>query len=203
MGARWAFRVRLWWLWLVCSFRFRWAHRPLCGRFRGDVVRVGGVHLCRSCVCAYCGMIICGVLLAALQPAVTTTGLSLAVVGMVTLVMSGPWCYKTLPRLVRDVLRWAMGAVIAMVGYLFACGELIIAAPAAAVLWVFWRVYLQKRRGRRLRACEGCEELEVRGVCSGCQVQAEGVRRYEEAATRLYLASGRVPECLAGRRYSV
>lgn len=201
--AAWIFRVRLWWLWLASSFRFRWAHRPLCRRFREDVVSVGGVYLCRSCVCAYCGLLMCGAFIAAMRPSVTATCLTLVSAALVTLALSGPWCYKKLPRTVRDALRWSMGGMIALVGYLFICRELIIALPAVLVFWAFWRFYLGARRKRKMHTCDGCEELASRAVCSGCQVQAEGVRRYEEAATRLYLASGRVPQCLSARRHSL
>jgi len=201
--ANWMYRARLWWLWLVCSFRFRWAHRPLCEHFRADVIRVRGVYLCRSCACAYCGILTCGIFLALARPTVTEAGIALACTSIVTLALSSPCCYKKLPRAARDALRWAMGTLIAIVGYLFVCRELIIALPASAVLWIFWRVYFRARRQRRLHACDQCEELAARGVCTGCQIQADGVRRYEEAATRLYLAAGRVPECLSGRSHSL
>ena len=75
------------------------------GRFREDVISVGAVHLCRSCICAYCGLLICGIFLAAARPPVTATCLTLAATALATLALSGPWCYKRLPRIVRDTLR--------------------------------------------------------------------------------------------------
>ncbi|MHC4228592.1 MAG: hypothetical protein ACYSWW_09865 [Planctomycetota bacterium] len=117
----------------------------------------------------------------------------LAGLGVPTLALSGPWCYKRLPRVVRDILRWTMGAVIAICGYLWISRELIVAIPVTIVLLVFWMAYFNVRRKRRLHACDGCEELSDKGVCSGCRLQADGVRRYEQTATQLYLASGRVP----------
>lgn len=188
-----AYRIRLWWLWLVCSHRFRWAHRPLCARFRSGIVKVGGVHVCRSCLCAYCGIIVCVLSAMALRPSVTLTSIILAGLAVPTLALSGPWCYGKLPRTLRDVLRLAMGVVMALCGYLLFCGQLVVAAAVAAVLFVFWRAYLRARRTRRLHACDGCEELSDEKICSGCRVQADGARRYERIATQLYLASGRTP----------
>ena len=192
-----AYKVRLWRLWLACSFRFRWAHRPLCSRFGSGIIPVWGIHLCRSCLCAYSGILACIMLLILLWPSVTQAGMVLAGLGVPTLALSGPWCYKKLPRYVRDVLRLAMGAVVALCGYLLLCREWMIAAPVAVVLFVFWRVYFKVRRERRLRACDGCEELSDKGICSGCRLQANGARRYEQVATQLYLASGQTPASLS------
>ncbi len=189
-----AYRARLWWLWLVCSYRFRWAHRPLCSRFHSGVIRVGGVHLCRSCVCVYCGILLSALSLAFLRPSVATSSVALAGLGIPTLALSGPWCYRSMPRAVRDLLRLAMGAVIVLCGYLLLHGEFVTAVPAAIVLFAFWRAYFKVRRRRRLHACDGCEELSDKAVCTGCRLQADGVRRYEEIATQLYLASGQAPD---------
>ncbi len=54
-------------------------------------------------------------------------------------------------------------------------------------------VYFKIRRERRLHACDGCEELSEKRICSGCQLQADGARRYEQIATQLYLVSGQTP----------
>ncbi|MCP4261795.1 MAG: hypothetical protein GY774_30490 [Planctomycetes bacterium] len=128
------------------------------------------------------------------KPPVTRAVIILVILSIPTLALSGPWCYKKLPRAIRDVLRWAMGALIALCGYLLICQELIIAVLVATVLIIFWRFYLKARLKRRFHACDGCEELSDKGVCSGCRLQANGVRRYEEIATQLYLASSQVPE---------
>jgi hypothetical protein len=120
-------------------------------------------------------------------------GLVLAGLGVPTLVLSGPWCYKKLPRTVRDALRFSMGVMIALCGYLLFCREWMIAGPVMIVLFVFWRTYFKARRERRLHACDGCEELSDKGICGGCELQVDGARRYEQIATQLYLASGQTP----------
>ena len=40
------------------SYPFRWAHKPLCDRYRHDVLRLGHVHVCRSCVLADVGLVV-------------------------------------------------------------------------------------------------------------------------------------------------
>ena len=138
-------------------------------------------------------MLVCVLALILLSPSTASVSVVLFALGAPTLALSGPWCYKKLPRTVQDVLRFTMGAVIALCGYLLLCREWMVAAPVAMVLFIFWKAYLEVRRRRRLRACDGCEELSDKGICSGCMLQAKGVRRYEKIATQLYLASGKVP----------
>ena len=188
------YKIKLWWLWLACSFRFRWAHRPLCERFRPGVIKIGGVYLCRSCVCVYCGIFICGLSLVLLHPSFAKAIVLLAGLGVPTLVLSGPWYYKNLPRVIQDFLRLSMGAMIALCVYLLICRELLITAAIMIVLFVFWKVYLRARIKRRLHACDGCVELSDNKICTGCALQAESMRRYEEIATQLYLKSGQIPD---------
>ena len=117
----------------------------------------------------------------------------LAGLGVPTLALSGPWWYKKLPRVVRDLLRLSMGTMISLCVYLMVCRELLVSVVVIFVLIIFWRIYLKARIKRRLRACDGCEELSDNTVCSGCELQADGMRKYEHKATELYLASGQVP----------
>ena len=49
-------RLRMKGLWLKHAYTFLWAHKPLCDKFAGDVLKLGPIHLCRSCVCAYGGI---------------------------------------------------------------------------------------------------------------------------------------------------
>lgn len=118
----------------------------------------------------------------------------LAGLGVPTLALSGPWCYKKLPRIIRDLLRLLMGTIISLCVYLMVFRELLASVVIIFVLTIFWRFYLKARIKRRLHACDGCEELSDNTVCSGCQLQADGMRKYEQKATQLYLESGQVPD---------
>ena len=44
-------------LWLRKTASFYWAHKPLCAAYKDDVLRIGGIRLCRSCFLAYSGML--------------------------------------------------------------------------------------------------------------------------------------------------
>jgi hypothetical protein len=185
------FRVRLWLLWIRHSYRFRWAHRPLCSRFRDGVLRIGQVHLCRSCVCAYSGIVVAA-LACLLVPAVRASALPLLCYLMLpTLAFSMPQLYKRCPRWARDGLRFSMGLCISLCFCILLMGKLMVSVLCAGILLLFWRIYFVMRRNRRAQACNACSELG--GICTGCHLQADAVRAYEAEATQLLLASGRNP----------
>ena len=180
-------RFRLWRLWLVHSYRFRWAHKPLCGRFAEDILKVGEMRICRSCLCAWLGVAagLVAVVVSATVPAFggfPLSGLAFAAVLFPVLGLSLPTIYKKLPRTIRDVLRFAGGALIpSSVGVAFTHPLLGLAALVA--MFLFWKVYFRLRKTRRLSACEGCPDRVIDGICPGFALQAEGARAFERAAS--------------------
>lgn len=178
-------RLKLKLLWLRHAYTFHWAHKPLCDRFIGDVLRIGPVHLCRSCVCAYAG-IAAGLFFIPVSAALFFTALAAVIV------FSAPPLYKRFPRILRDLLRFSSGALIPM-GIRLSAGSLWAGLAGLAVIVLFWYLYFKLRRNRKLKECNGCRELGQKGICSGFASQADHVRLYEHAATELLTASGYIP----------
>ncbi|MFC1653116.1 hypothetical protein ACFL3F_05290 [Planctomycetota bacterium] len=180
-------RLRFWLLWIRYSYPFRWAHRPLCTCFRAGVLRLGSMHLCRSCVCVYAGMVltVAGCLVFS---DLRANAAALLVGFMVpTIALSLPQMYHRCSRSVRDVLRVSMGACIPLCASTAFIGHPWMAALCASLLYVFWRIYFKMRQRRRALACNDCPEYKQSGICTGCQIQAEAVRAYEAEATQLLL----------------
>lgn len=166
------------WQWLRLSLPFRWAHRPLCDRFAGDILRLGGIAVCRSCVCAYAGALLA---LAGWFSGVLGAGEWTAAGPLTALVVLGgsaaPF-YKKLPRAVRDGLRFLTGALAAATLLLAAEGR-PLGFGALAVFTVAYAVIRRQRMARRTTACDGCPELGRGGVCSGFAPQAQASRRLD------------------------
>jgi hypothetical protein len=191
--------LRLWFLWMRHSYPFRWAHRPLCSNFSDDILRIGHVHLCRSCLCAYCGMVLCAISWLFFG-AVRESSLTLLICLMVpTIGLSTPQFYKQCPRLLRDLLRFSMGCCITLCVCVILSRSMLIGVTCGGILLLFWRIYFLVRRKRKAQACTGCGELGRRRICTGCRLQADAVRAYETRATNLLLASGKNP-CMLGPR---
>lgn len=180
-------------LWLKHAWTFNWAHKPLCARFQEDVLQIGRARICRSCLLLYTGLA-AGIVLflvigGPLSYSAVCWGLTLTAV---TVVLSAPWWYKKWPRCVRDILRFALGLSIAFYLGLVFTGHVAIGIIGAVLMSAFWKVYLHLRADRKLRACQGCEQLKSGQICSGFAYQAEHIRRYEQEATEYVLAEGGV-----------
>jgi hypothetical protein len=191
-GKLFGLRLRL--LWLRHSYRFRWAHRPLCDRFSQGILRIGQVRLCRSCACAY-GGILFGLAFCLLNDALRESTIPL-LLGLIipTIGLSTPTLYKRLPRAVQDMLRFSMGLCITLSACGLFMGNTLIPTVCAATLFLFWRIYFAMRRKRKAEACNGCPEYGQKGICTGCRLQADAMRAYETEATALLLASGSAPK---------
>lgn len=190
----WRTRFALAKLRLRHTYRFRWAHKPLCDRFRRDVFRFANVTVCRSCTMVYAGLaggvVACLLFRYVLSPVAPWL---LLVLGGGTVVGSLPWWYRCWPRSARDILRFSLGLTIALCGYLILSGHLLPGLAGVVVLAGFHKIYMTLRRARRLRACDGCPDLQEVGICPGYREQADHVRQYEIEATELLLANGLEP----------
>lgn len=182
-------------LWLRKTYSFNWAHKPLCQHYRQDVIRIGHIHLCRSCVCAYLGLFT-GLLFPILAPASFHSFGRIIVLTLmlVILPLSYPTIYKKLPRRVRDVLRFALGGLLACCGWLLFTGNLILAFTSLLLGSIFWKTYYRKREKRKIEDCLSCDEYEDGKICSGYRIQAQHIREYEEDATDYVLRTGYVPD---------
>ena len=178
-------------LWLGHAWTFNWAHKPLCARFREDVVRIGRAYVCRSCLLVYSGLITGIVLFLAIGAQLSFPAVCMGVtLTALTVVLSAPVWYKKWPRCVRDILRFASGLSISFCLSLLFTGHVAIGIIGAALMLAFWKVYFHLRGGRKRQACDGCEQLDTGRICAGFAYQAEHIRRYEQAATDYLLAEG-------------
>lgn len=186
-------------LWLGHAWSFNWAHKPLCGRFREDVLRLGRLNLCRSCACAWGGILLAAAALAVFSPVSGTFLVAYLVALGVVLGLSLPPLYKRLPRVLRDLLRMGGGGFLVVGAYVTLFVNVPAGLAALAAVIAFWWMYFKIRKRRKLHECDGCPELAEETVCSGFALQVEHVRRYEQAATELVARGGGVPGCLRGK----
>ncbi|MBN2312202.1 MAG: hypothetical protein JXR94_24700 [Candidatus Hydrogenedentes bacterium] len=186
-------RFRLKWLWWKHCWRFHWAHKPWCPRYAGDVLRLGSLRLCRSCLAAYTGMAVAAAAILLRPQALRLNAGIYAAWLAATLALSAPPLYARVPRLGRDALRCSAGALVP-----FAVGLLIavhpgLGAAAVAGMALAWHAFRRLREPNRRAACAGCPDLVEGRVCPGYAEQAAQIRRYEAEASALIAALGVPP----------
>ncbi|MGE0431467.1 MAG: hypothetical protein AB7S36_04340 [Planctomycetota bacterium] len=186
-----ATRGMLWWRHM---WRYALAHKPLCERFAPHVLRIGSVHVCRSCALMWTAA---AASFGALLAIGATTGWLLALLPALAgpvVVLSVPALYDRWTRPMRDLLRALLGATVAMLALLWLQGALVAAAVATVSLLIARRLFVRQHRRRSLDACAGCPELDRRGVCSGFARQADAVRRLDEAiVARMQMHPAAIP----------
>jgi hypothetical protein len=184
-------RIALRLLWQRHAWKFNWAHKPLCEHFHGEILRIGALHVCRSCTFLYMGMIAAGAA-GILRPGlIADRPFLFAGILAAVAVFSAPPFYKRWPRLVRDLLRLGAGALIPACFIVLSAGNAILGATGLLLLWIHWRVYLRHRRKRRARVCDDCPDLAAGAICPGFRPQAEAARAYERAASARAMAAFR------------
>lgn len=182
-GLRLAFeRTCLWWRY---TYRFQLAHGPLCERFRRDVVSLGTIFVCRSCLLLYVTLFISLVGLVALKPEPRALQVALLGLGPSTIGLSFPALYRRLPRLVRDLLRASSGLLVAMALAVSYRGEWSFGAGCLGAFLVLFYAYSRIRARIRASSCAGCTEFADGAICTGYTKQAALIRSFEERMTDL------------------
>lgn len=193
--------LRLKWLWVKAVYPFYWAHKPLCSHFHGETIRVGKVHLCRSCSCVWSSLII-GIsvflIFSIFQELALPTFLTILGFVLLLFLASFPGIYKKWPRQFRDILRMGMGLTLAIVLTWLIEGHWTYAVPTLLIGFIFWRFYFAKRKSRRLETCKSCPEYQEshNKPCSGYAMQYQRLLDFDTNASNLLMQTQRIPKCL-------
>ena len=186
------YNIRLKWIWLYHTYTFNWAHRPLCDRFKSGVLQFGRLHLCRSCMFAYIGIVL-GIFISLKY---STFIRHIQLISLISalfpvILLSYPRWYKRFPRFIQDGLRLTMGIFIGIVPFLIVYQNYLTGIITFIFMSVFWGIYLRQRQIRKRHACDKCPEYDLPEICSGFKEQAAAIRLYEIEATDLMYQSGR------------
>ena len=189
-------KLRLRWLLWRHRWTFQWAHKPLCDRFARDVVRLGPMRLCRSCLLLYAGLIGAAAAVAIFRPVSGWLLPAVAAAMGVTLGLSIPRIYRHMPRPARDLLRLMAGALTPMLLWALVGIAWPLAGAGAAVGVILHLLYRRLRRRGMSDPCTRCDQLSEGRICPGFAHQARCLRHYDQAATDLLLATGYRPQVL-------
>lgn len=152
------------------------AHKPLCEKYKNEVIKIRNVFLCRSCTLLYLG------LFAGLF--IKTSALFFAVAFTVICLLSTEKIYKSFNRRVRDFLRFTLGFLITNMIHLLI--SLNFAGFYGVITFSFGcHYYFKKRKKRKLRECSSCLEVSSNKICSGFERQAPSIRRFQEELTKI------------------
>ncbi|BDU73836.1 hypothetical protein [Mesoterricola silvestris] len=137
----------------------RYAHHPLCAAYRGEVVAMGRIRICKGCLLAATGGLAgAGAGLAA-PPGLSWALLAVWAAGLAVLTRWRPG--KGLSRF----LPAALGTFLVTQGLRSGPAGWAVALLATGALGAFWMHY--RHRGPNRQACLACPEAAGPAVCSG------------------------------------
>lgn len=184
------------WLWWKHTWTFQAAHKPLCGRFHGDVIRLGSLRVCRSCAALY-GSFLLALLASPLyiDALGMLAGATASGALMIVVAASHPAIYRRAPRVLRDGLRSTLGLLTGLCVVMLFSAAWPWGALQVAILGICRQLF-QRQRDKHTRendVCAGCAECGRGGICSGFAEQAVHLRAYEEEATEWLEGRGLPP----------
>ncbi|WP_306599639.1 hypothetical protein [Geothrix sp. 21YS21S-2] len=151
----------------------RFAHHPLCAAYRGEVVALGRMRVCKGCLLTGMGFV-AGTGAGLLAPSGSLWAL-MASWGVLLLLLTrgrpSKWLSRFLPA--------ALGTFLAVRGLRSGPAGWGVALAVLAGFFAFWRHY--RHRGPDRQACNACPELAGPTVCSGFRP----IARREKAFRRM------------------
>ena len=191
----------------------RYAHHPLCDRYAVEVVRLGGLIVCRGCLL---GAIGAGAgLVGGCATATSREALLVMTIGLVAVVATGGLILGRGPSVAKVWTRLlpALAASTVVAGSLMAAvratgfdrvGRLVPALMVSVVCFTWLRAY--RRNGPNRTACARCPEYGAPEVCRGFRRIVSRERALRRVAgglladsTRIALGDGRPPLAERGR----
>lgn len=154
----------------------RFAHHPLCGAYRSEVVALGRMWVCKGCLLAGLGVLAGGG--AGLVAPVVSPWAPLAAWGLLLLALTR----GRPPKAVSRFLPAALGAFLAFQGLRSGPAGWAVAGVVMAGVFAFIRAY--RHRGPDRRACAACPEREGPAVCSGFRPMARREKAFRRVIRR-------------------
>ena len=152
------------------------AHKPLCEKYKNDVLKIKKVYLCRSCSFLYLGLIV-GIF-------IKISALFYVVLLTLTCLFSSGKVYKNFNRKVRDILRFSLGFLLANTFYFLIALD-IAGFYGVSIFLISLQLYYKKRKSRKLKECSSCHEFDDTKICSGFEMQSPSIKKFENELTKI------------------
>ncbi|MHA1911027.1 MAG: hypothetical protein ACTSYA_04945 [Candidatus Kariarchaeaceae archaeon] len=178
-------RVKLAWKRFLLSWRFLFAHHPLCDSYRDQVFLVFGVYLCQGCTLLYSGLLLGLVFFLFVETASLSLFHWLFIVTLLVIpsfltLISQFHFFKKSARLMNGA---GFSAIFWGTASLSLLEEKIILIFYMIVLFILFTLIRTKLSDQR-NLCSICDEKNL-PICSGYRVQAKIEEKMDEYTIKL------------------
>lgn len=179
-------RIKLFWKKLKVSWRFHFAHHPLCDNYGDQVFKIKGIYLCQGCTLTYIGIIL-GVM-SSFALTLSLSNLEWSIIGIGILISLFIIEFLKLnKRIIKRLIRFVTGLGLGGFFWVLISSTNIIAPVIALLLSFIGYKVFKIIRSSQLKEdkCLHCSEFKQGKICSGLALEAKANREYSEYATLL------------------
>ena len=168
------------------SWRFKFAHHPVCVSYRDHYWKIKGVYICQGCALVYSSFFAALLFLIFFQ--ITLELVHYLIIGLGILI---PILIIELTKIEQRITKRLSRILIGIgIGSLFSTfllsDELIVKFFAFLVVIIrFFSFKLVRRSTKREDKCNLCSEYKSNVNCSGLRLEAEAMRQYSDYASDL------------------
>ncbi len=167
---------------LSLTWKFKWAHHPLCERFEDHLWHIGDFTFCQGCFLSYAGTVVGFIAFLTYFSRYIFNALGvLAVVAVslvpVLIVEFFNFENRSLKRFIRFWGGLGLGATFSLALYRELSTWLRIISLIVAILG-YGAFFVVRKHGEVEDKCEGCPELIRDGVCSGYRKEKAAIEKY-------------------------
>lgn len=168
------------------SWRFKFAHHPVCTSYKDHYWKIKGVYICQGCTLVYASFFVSLLFLIFFQ---ITLGLfHYLIVGLCILI---PILIIELTRIeqriIKRLTRILIGIGIGVFFSAFLLHDEFIVKVFGFLLTItgFFSFKRVRRSTKREDKCKLCSEYKSNVICSGLRLEAEAMKKYSDYASDL------------------
>jgi len=171
---------------LAVSWRFHFAHHPLCDAYSDHVWWFKGIYLCQGCTLTILGILFSFITFFLVNPFMILwqwIGFASTILCLLFIVEIAQIENRMIKRFIRFFTGFGLGAF-----FWFILGTTNIMILGVAILFTYagYKVFKKIRVFKPAEdKCKHCPEMQKSGVCSGLYLEYEAEKKYSEYATEL------------------
>jgi hypothetical protein len=168
------------------SWRFTFAHHPICASYKDHYWKIKGVYICQGCTLVYSSFFVALLFLLYFQ--ITLEQFHYLIVGVGVLIpIIIIELAKIEQRIIKRLTRILIGIGIGLFCSAFLLhDEFIVKLIGFLIIFIGFFSFKQVRRStRREDKCNLCSEYKNNVICSGLRLEAEAMNKYSDYASDL------------------
>ena len=172
---------------LKYSYKYFFAHHPLCDNYRNHTYKIGNLYVCKGCFHTYSGFLLFSILYAILtsQGSFLTNFLFNSIYGLLLqliflLPLTVDFFNIEVPRIIKNIFRQMLGYSASTSLFVIILSPLIIKLISFVIMVLVYIKLKKARKKKKDDLCHTCNEYELISKDYYCSGYAYMLKKEEE-----------------------